>query len=62
MGQALRPGLDLAGGNELAVDILVAVMRRVERGWGFAGNKIINIAVGVGAPAPSDQIGLKITL
>jgi len=29
MGQALCPGLYLTGGNELAVDILVAIMRRV---------------------------------
>ena len=49
----------LARGVEFAIYILVAIMRGVKGGRRFAGDEIVNIAVGVGATAPADKIGPK---
>src|SRR5215469_10811815 len=62
VGKPVGSSLDDARGVELGVDILVAIAADVERRRRLAGNKIVDIAVGVEPSAPADQIGLEIAL
>ena len=54
--------LDRAGRIQLAIDLGVAIMRRVECRRRLAADEIVDVAVRVGPPAPADQIGLELAI
>src|SRR6516165_4326141 len=60
IGETLVRCRDAARRVELAVDVRVAVAARIETGRRLARHEIIDVSIGVGAPAPTNRIGLEV--
>ena len=60
--QALGRRVGGARRVEFAVDLGVAVMRRVQRRRRLAADKIVDVAVRVGTPAPANQVRFELAL